>query len=478
MKAIISVWMQPVYARINTASLKVLYALLGVVALIPLLVMLLAAGQKLELMQVLLALVIGVGSVLALALLLWFILLVPSIALQYTPSNAGLVPGMKPQMQLALAVPVLLIPAIISLAISFKSPEYFFISWLLGVVVFLMYCATLRSKWAALLIVLMMQLPMLLEDKFSRIDQSSWNQPILLLLAGLGLTALVLHWIFAIHGDQHFKREENFAAMQKVMNGQEMGTNQQMLNFVNLYGFLLRLCLERVRKAPDKVGQLIPFSLGWQAFWLSNFLSVTVMSMGLSIYFILFMGQSSKFDDKNMVLAYFAALVSYIILPPIYVSIARHSAQQRRLEQGLLMLAANLPSAQEQSKIMLGFLLRQFFGLWLMTVLVVGTTVHFSPASQSMAEMVWIICFSLLPLSLMSLTNYARINSVYQTAMLTAYGVPFILGLASLGLHKLMPGLPVWLICGWIVTVTLATLGRRWKQLMQVSAVFPAGRAA
>lgn len=477
MKAIISVWMQPVYARSNTAGLKILYALLALIALLPAVLVQFAVQNKSASPPVLLALAIGVGVALGLLLVFWFILLVPSVALQYTPANAGLVPQLKRQMLWALAIPVLLMPAIVALALGAHLKGLFFQSWLLGIFAMLAYIATLHSKWAVILLVLLSQLPMWWSGPISMDPQASWNQPALLLLLGLGLTAAILHWVFSIRGDQHFKREESFAMMQKVMNGEEINSNQYSMSFINPYGLLLRSCMSKVRKTPAAVSQLMPYAFGAQVFWLTSFLSVAVMSAGLSIYFVFFLLHSSKFGEDDMGFAYAAAMVAFIMLPLIYVAMLRTTMYQRRGEHSLLMLAAALPSPAIQSRIMLKFLLRQFFGLWMVTLVIVAITMHFSPTSKNAAEMAWLACFCLLPLSVMTLHNYAGIKSRYETALLIAFIFPILLGLVLLSLFKLWPALPVWLVCSLIVLATLPVLCWRWQKRMRVSAVFPAGRA-
>lgn len=477
MNAIISVWMQPVYARSNTAGLKILYALLAVIALLPAVLMQFSSHNKSDSLSFFLVLAIGAGAAVGLLLIFWFIMLVPSVALQYSPANAGLVPQFKRQMLWALAIPVLLMPGIVALALGTHLKGLFFQSWLLGVFAMLVYIATLRSKWVFILLVLLSQLPMWWGGPISLNPQASWNQPVLLLLLGLGLTAVILHWVFSIRGDQHFKREESFTMMQKVMNGEEINSNQYSMSFINPYSFLLRSCMNKIRKTPAAVTQLMPYAFGAQVFWLTSFLSVAVMSVCLGIYFVFFLQHSSKFGEEDLGLAYAAAMVAFLMLPLIYVAMLRATMYQRRGEHSLLMLAAALPSQVEQARITLHFLLRQFFSLWLVTLVIVAITVHFSPVSKNAAEMAWLACFCLLPLSVMTLHNYAAIKSRYETALLIAFVFPIMLGLALLGLLKLWPALPMWLVCSLIVLATLPVLRWRWQRRMGVSAVFPAGRA-
>ncbi|MBI1772161.1 MAG: hypothetical protein HYR68_07425, partial [Burkholderiales bacterium] len=417
------------------------------------------------------------GGALGILLLSWFILLVPSVALQYTPACAALVPQMKRHMQFALAIPILLMPVAFSLILGMHMQGKFFQGWFFGVLSLLIYIASVRSTWVIILVVLMAQVPMWLNNRVSMSVQADWNQPLLFVIAGFALTALVLHWVFALRGDQHFKRDESFAMLKKHIQGEEVSVNHFTLKFLNPYHLLLRLCINRVKATPEKVRQLMPFAMGSQILWLTSFIPVVVMSAGLGIYFIFFLRGSLRSEGIDNSVAYFAALVSFIMLPPIYAAFVRTCVYQRKEEQGLLLLAPKLPSLHQHSKMMLQFILRQYLSLWLVSVLITVGAAYLSPASEYMHEMAWIISFSLLPVSVLSLTNYAQIKSSYQTALLVALVIPVLLGAAMLGVHKMMPALPVWLICSLIAVGTAAVLGWRWQGLMQVKAVFPAGRA-
>ncbi|MBC3917874.1 hypothetical protein H8L32_10350 [Undibacterium sp. CY18W] len=478
MKTIISIWKQPAYARINTGGLKVIYFLMVLIALLPA-VLVLSFGGKVEgWMPVLRAL--GLGVVMALGMLLvgWFLLFIISVTMQYTPANARLVPQFKRHMQLAVAIPVLLLPALLSLTVHFNSKGHFFQTWMLGVFGLLVYVASIRSKWVIILLVLMSQLPMWLNAKMTLPDTGIWSQPVLMFLAGLGMTIAVLHWVFSIHGDQHFKKEQSFSVLQKAMSGEEVQMSQYSMNFTNPYNFLLRHCMRKVSRLPETVSQLMPFSMGSQVFWLTSFLSVLVMSIGMGIYFIFFLNHSAKFNGKDAWLAYFAAIVSFVMLPFIYTSVVRTAVYQRRVEQGLLCLAVNLPDVKRQTEVLAGFLLRQSLGLWLVTAVIVGLTVYFSPASPLLMGSVWIGCFCLLPLSVMTLKNYALMKSRYESALLLAFAMPLLLGLVLITLYVQFQQCPAWVICVSVAIVTAIVLRWRWNRLMQVSAVFPAGRAA
>jgi hypothetical protein len=123
------------------------------------------------------------------------------------------------------------------------------------------------------------------------------------------------------------------------------------------------------------------------------------------------------------------------------------------------------------------FLLRQFFSLWLVVALIVVCTSHLSGAGQGLIDVAWIACFSMLPLSSFYLKNYAKMKTQYSNDYFLAFFQPLLLGGALSFLHVQYPAMSVWYLCAGTSVITTVILRWRWTGLMQVHAVFPAGRA-
>ncbi len=478
MKMILSIWMQPIYARLNASTRADLWLMLGLLGLMPPGLTVLLAALKSDWTRIPFALLLGVGFSLCLFVFLWFVLLVPSMAMQYSPSNAGLVPQLKRPMLWALGIPVMIIPGFMAAFLGINKGGFSLQAWLICLLAMLSYIATMRNKWAVFVLIFMTQIPMLFGKDNKWQELSLWNHPVLVLILGTGITVLVLQWMFSRRGDQHFQRQQELALMRKGMNGNENQANNNGLKFINPYAYLLRRCLEKVASATASAEKLMPFSMGVQVFWLTSFLSMVVMGLGFTVYFMFFIYRSSNPDATESAIPYFTAMVSFIMLPFLYVSIVRASIYQTRTEQGLLHLAPALPRQHQQTKLWLSFLLRQFFTLWVVTTLIVVILAYFSPASESIVQAFWIASFCVFPLSVMSLKNYAVMKSRYESVLLAALVVPAILGNILCPLHFRFPQFPVWVICGLLAATTGLILRWRWQQLMKVAAVFPTGRAA
>ncbi|MFZ6653762.1 hypothetical protein [Undibacterium sp. TJN19] len=482
MKQIISIWMQPVYARKNAANQKVTLVLLLLLALLPTAILLMKVGGDAPGWQpLLLALALGLAFALVATLAFWFTLLVPSIATQFSPANANLVPGLKPAMRWALALPVLMFQVVMLMAsLYFDHYQGIYQIWFFGVLAILSYVSTIRSKWAILVLVVISQLPLWGGSAALSIDVRTLHHPAWLTLGGLLLTAATTYWALQVHGDRHFKRHKNVLLLQSAMDGRGGQANQFSMKILNPYQFFFNRRLRQVGGAAGEATRLMPYIFGEQALWLGSFLSVAVMATGVVAYFHFFLQKSGDVKPGSSILTYMVFVVSFIMLPVIHTAVVRGAVYQTSVEQGLLSLAARIPGPATQTRLQCAFLLRQFFGLWLMVLLIVVGTLHLADVSPLLTENGIIACFSMLPLSIFYLRNYARLKTQYSSDNFLAFFQPVLLGGALSFLHAQYAEYVLastWLLCAGVSVITLVILRWRWNQLMQFHAVFPAGRS-
>ncbi len=154
-----------------------------------------------------------------------------------------------------------------------------------------------------------------------------------------------------------------------------------------------------------------------------------------------------------------------------------NALHQTRSEQGLLSLTARSPSSALQTRTIIAYLLRQYFVLWLIA-LVVGmfTCLYLKPESMA-SNIIYLTCFSLLPLSLCIVKNHALSKGRYDSTLLTLGAACLLVFAVSLSSVMLLPAIAVWMPCALITLITGIALKRRWNFLMALPAVFPAGRS-
>mgnify|MGYP000272862273 FL=1 len=112
MKSIINIWMQPVHARMNMHGIRSLVILLSSVLVLSQIIAYVLVSLKKGTFDFKLHLIVLLGAIGFLFCILifgWFVMLSMNIGLQYSPSNAKLVPRLKPRLQIALVLPILFI---------------------------------------------------------------------------------------------------------------------------------------------------------------------------------------------------------------------------------------------------------------------------------------------------------------------------------------------------------------------------------
>lgn len=479
MKKIFSIWMQPVYARLNMGDHKVWLMTLATLPMLTMGIVVMGSykgNNPLIAGDLLSAAEIGIAVGVFLMLIIWFFLLVHSVGMQYSPANARLLPHLKRHAQWALALPILLLPALVVAALEFWSTtKSWSVSWLIGVLGMLMLVALLRTKWVTVILVVAAQLPLFADQKYFSDEQlMALNHPVLLLVFGLLMSALVLRWTFAMGADQHMLKRQQFAEIQMAMEGNPQFARRSMPIFLSVYPYLLKRRLKSAQNA--KV--LLPFSLGPQAHWSSTFLQIAAISVAISIYvfFMITRNPAATKEDESFHLFLFFPMFAVMLFVHAFVML--NATYQTRIEQGLVGLAPRSGSQAQQTRTLLGYLLNQYFLLWSCTLVVaIASCILLAPSSM-MRDAIYLACFSLLPLSVCLLKNHAKAQGSQDSLVIhNLMACAAIFGVALTLLMKLS-GISVWTLCALIAVFTACTLIWRWRKLLALPAVFPAGRGA
>lgn len=478
MKNIISIWMQPVYARMNMGDHKVWLMML---ATFPVLTMGIAVmgsyggNVSLTWLDLAKAALVGIGLVLCLMMFFWFFLLVYSVALQYSPANARLVPNLKRHSQWALALPVLLLSGVVAMLFSFReSGPSISVAWLMGVFFLLALVAMLRNRWVFIPLLALTQLPLLVHlPTFSFYEMTILSSPFVLIGVGLLVCFGVLHWTFAMRSDRHFAQRTRFASFQMAMQGNPQFARRSMLSIALGYRFLLNRQLRQEKYA----SALLPFTLGPQAHWSSSFIQIAGMAIAISayFYFLILRDPSASKGDELLHLFLFFPLFAMMLFMHSFVML--NAVYQTRIEQGLVSLAPRSGSQAQQTRTLLGYLLRQYFLLWTCTLVVAMVSCIVLEPGRLMRDAIFLVCFSLLPFSVCLLKNHAKTKGPQDSLVVhTLMACVAIFGI-SLALLMKVPGIAAWALCALIAVLCALGLLWRWHALLAQATVFPAGRA-
>ncbi len=475
MPHLFQVWMQPVYGRLNLEGKKILWALLSVIPLLVIALYLLlsfSSSNEIRMEALALAALAGLATDAGLILVFWFITLSSSLALQYSPANASLVPHLKRHLQWALALPIIVLPIIPAAAVAYNSTEFVALTWLICVITMLILTATVRNKWMGFVLAAVAQLPMLLRGiniPFGSLK--SFNQAILLIPFGLLMIALLLHWIFA-KGEHLFKRREHIVILQEVMKGNTSWNFSGVFRiFLPYYLHLLKQRLQRRKNA----GQLLPFVLGPQAHWSSIFLQALGMATLMGLYFFVLVSRDTSATDNALFIL--TPIMSFLLMPVVYIAAIQVNLYQSRGAQSLLSLSPVVTSNNMQTRVLLMYVMRQYCILMGILFFITVFVCEWMITSVLIRNIIYLSYFSMLPLSISLLRNYAQMQSIMDIRMARILLGWFALLSVSLMVVNFAPLIPYWMLCVLIVVCTAVLLLRRWNALTRLDVVFPVGRA-
>lgn len=153
-------------------------------------------------------------------------------------------------------------------------------------------------------------------------------------------------------------------------------------------------------------------------------------------------------------------------------SVVRHGA-----EQALYLLTPGAPAAAQLNRLLGAVLLKRFLRVWLVTVACAATIDMVMHGAPQLYASTCVLSALMLPLACTLLCDYAKMPaSTNQTATLIATFLTIVAYLMMLGVERTWPAFPVFWVCAAIVLASLLALGWRWRRLMALPAVLPAGR--
>ena len=477
LKHVFNIWMQPVYGRLNLEGKKTLWLLLSAIPLLVIAIYLLlsiSSSDEISLGKIGLMALIGIAADFILLLIFWFIMLTTSAAQQYSPANAALVPNLQRVLQWAIAIPVIILPLLPAVISFFINNEFVLLIWFFGVIVSLVFVASIRMPNLIFFIAVIGFLPMLLSwKKYSLSLLDIWNTPLLLIPAGLAIIVGVLHWTF-VRNDALFKRRERLNKMQEMMKGNTKQSDFSIQGFfASPYLFLLKRQVEKKANAQ----KLLPFSLGPRLHWTNVILQIISLAIGIGLVAFLFISSASKENGGEHIpyaLMIVFPLFTILVVYPINI---QNTLYQTRAEQALISLSPTVTSMSLQNRIFLGYVLKHYLfihvGIFLFTVL----ACELSDLNDFVRHSIYLVCCSVLFQSLILTRDYGKMQSILDTRMPRALLATLALSSISIFITYAVPSISYWILCSAIIIVTMLLIARQWKKTMLIQAIFPAGRA-
>lgn len=490
MKNMVSIWMQPIYARLNTEGVK---TLLLVLAMFPLLSQVLALilewnkGEGFHLKVFALALGISLLALLVIVFYVWFVMLIQNIGMQYSPANAALLPRIKAIMQVAIALPIVLCALIATLIAWAITKQFSMLPSFVCVVVTVFFMLIVRSQWAVIPMVISFQLPVILkrmgvQNMEQQIEQTlGISLDFLLFFLSLIILVASIRWVFSTKDENLFNMHKRTVSFRRNMNGDKAYETKFMHAFSSPFFTWMNFRVRRALQAgvaKHTRQQLISFSLGPRLHWLT--ISTQLLAMliwGLFSVFVITRLSSKPNDDfVNGFGLGFGAIV--LIAQPLLMGLQLfYSLYQTRVEQALISLTPVVQNSMQQDRILQQYLFRQFFILYgislLVSVLICWLVFPFELKSAAMMLFV----STIFPMVLVITRDHAKMRSASDHSLLkilliciAVFGVFFFALL-------LLPLQLIWLYCASIFIVSLVLLIKSLQSRRRTT-MFPVGRAA
>jgi hypothetical protein len=490
MNKILNIWLQPVYARLNSESKKSLYI---VFALFPVAAEIIASilyfwGTKTVGLQVFAyAFLWSIAALIATLLSTWFAMLVQNIGLQYSPANAGLVPCLKKHLQAAMILPIVFC-ALLAFII-FRIAMHQYSMWPSFVLVLLMafFAIIVRSQWAVLPMILCFQMPAIFERAgLKHIDQMLEQYlgipvELMLLLAMPLIIYAAMTWTFSSRDDALFKMHARSVALKAGMAGGRMNENLASLSLASVFLRWMQFSIDRSkRKNSDRLAtaRLHGFVFGPRLHWMTITLQVVAMlTLGILAVFLLDMFSMRKDGDFVRGFGFGFGSVLLIAQPLLFCILLFYTLYQTRGEQALLGLTARAAQPLLQNRLLTRYLLRQFFILYGMSLSIAIAAAVFVLDSAIKIGSMTLFVTCLFPLVFCVVLNHAAMKTVSDHPMLKILLACLILFCVGMALQLWVASEAVWGYCAFVLLATSGLLLHRLRANAGLT-MFPVGRAA
>ncbi|MBV7535068.1 hypothetical protein KW842_04710 [Duganella sp. sic0402] len=169
---------------------------------------------------------------------------------------------------------------------------------------------------------------------------------------------------------------------------------------------------------------------------------------------------------------------SILMAALMYITSVVDGAQRYRTEQEIFFLSAGAPAQASINRLLGGAMLRGFFTVWLATLASVAGIDWLVHGAAGLRGVTFMLATLILPLACMMLRNYlvmATVSSPSWSTLLVLYAIVCNVLLSVVSARFEVP----WFWLGGAVAVlSLLELYRRWRKLLALPPVLPAGRLA
>lgn len=474
MRAILSIWMQPVYACLNKKD----YIHLGF------LLLLLPAGAALlpnlsghfQLQSTLIAAGLGLFAAMIIIIFLWFALLIAYGAQQNSLSNLILIPHFKRRMMAAFGIQLVILSILASVLFSFRSEISIYWIWLNIVLVMLLCISSIRNVYifpvalvgGALFLRLIEAIPSGLSGVIKVETANAW----LCVAAGIFSIYVGLNWIWSIDKQRIQKQKKEIDQVIALTERGEYQVNQSPLSWLNVYPQQLQALAD----LGSKRNALIPYILGPNAHWSACNANIAGLALliFLSYAWTIWMKTSSLGHPSDYLPAlYFCFCISYSLI----LANLRMSVYSSRIGQGLLILSPGVQSQTELSRILLRFMMSRLLTFWVLLFISTVALCECTTIPNWARTLAYLLCFCLLPFTICLVQDHAKTRNSQHTGLGLISLLCLLFSIAGFVVVDILHLVSIVTPCTILLIVSIFFIAKNWKKRLQQKAVFPAGRA-
>lgn len=489
MKILLNIWMQPVYARLNMESKKSLFLVMA---------FFLAAGQLIAATLFFLsskkpdanvlayAFLLSIAALIVIVFLVWFVMLVQNIGLQYSPANARLLPQIRRYLEAAIVIPILMCALLSCLGWRLLVHEYSVWPVFVCVGVLVFFAIIVRTQWAVVPLILCFQIPVMLQraglESVEQMVQRNLGislSTVLLLAIPLMIYAGI-YWIFSPRDEALFAMHKRGLALRAGMAGTGINQNRATLSLSMLFMGWMKHCVKRSQKNPGSMQALRSlngFVFGPRIHWTTISLQVIAMLVtGTFAVFVLDAFSMKKDSDFLIGFSFGFGGILLIAQPLFFSFMSFYTLYQTRHEQALLQLTPNHLGNAALDQMLTRFLLRQFFILYGLSLLASVVVCVFVLQGGVKAASLILFLSCLLPLVSAIVFNYAKMQALNDHPMVKIVLACLLIFVIGMVLGLSISTALIWWYSALVVCATLIWL----KKTLRVNAgvtMFPVGRS-
>ncbi len=301
-------------------------------------------------------------------------------------------------------------------------------------------------------------------------------------LAGMGLIAVAalgaggIQLVFPRGGDRHWAWHSRNAALVRRLQGGLLKPDDAGAR--NRFSMLLRTGYSATLRRDSQRGagpaRMLMHTLGPTAYeggYLAYLLLVTAVAAGVLLH-----GGGDALAVRQMMRT-FVMQICLLVAVVLYAADLLKSASRHGAEQALFFLAPRAPVAAQVNRMLGAALLARFLRVWLLACAAAFLVDMLLQGAPRIYGSTFLLAALLLPFSCLLLRDYAATPvSHSQMTTLAWTFVSMVAYLVALAVENDFPQLPLFWIGGAVVLATSLVLRWRWRRLMALPAVLPAGR--